>query len=188
MIVNPYDSQLDVFEGTRLLKRTFGLIGKTVQEPSSDRRWVIHGLYAPLPKRVLGGIRAKLISPDGITTFINQRDLEVLLGDGIPGASCRWLNSVYPQVGEDNWFGFCMDTQDLLDDLMDHELMIRLTNGGKLPPGSEIQRTVHTDKNTDTEEIFVSTWDINSEAGIAISTGISTIHNRWTRSYNKRVI
>lgn len=189
MIVNPYTETLAVFSGTRLLKSTFGLVGESIPDRhDSNRRWVIHGLYAPITKRALGGIRAKLLDQSGVVTFCNQRDLEVLLGLGVPGARCKWYEGEYQRVGSNNWFGFCMDTDDCDDDLMDHELLLKLSFNGIVPSGAEVQRTLHLDEDDEVEEILVFSWNMNYAGGISPNGSVNMLHERWTRTYSKRVL
>src|ERR1700689_4821822 len=133
MLLPPFIDKhlLEVFNGTRLLRNDFGLIGESIEDPFTPQRiWTIQGIYAPVPGRALGGVRAKLTDQHEFVTFCNQRDLEVLLGLGTPGRWCRWLGDEYIEPGDRAWCGFCTDAEDLRDDLYERELMLRHNHPG----------------------------------------------------------
>ena len=122
MLINPC-TPLPVMPGTRILAEPLGLVGVPVEDPRQHgRTWTITNLFAPIHGRALGGIRAKLLDYKGFISFINQRDLELLLDVARPGEWCPWLNTEYPGVNssEEGWFGICCDVEDMLDERQEY--------------------------------------------------------------------
>lgn len=186
MLLNPYSSAnrdlLATIPGTNIIEETLGIAGLVLCEPSNmDRDWTVMSLYAPVPGRALGGIRAKLVDQKGFVTFCNQRDLEVLLEIAQPGGYCVWLDNEYPAPGERDWIGLCVDHEDLLDDLFDREMEARaqLPNGTPLSPGLELERRVHNGIDNDFEETLTLLWDFDPESGMGPDPRRETIEQRW---------
>lgn len=177
MIVHPYNTTLAVFPKTRLLKETFGLVGATIVEPAKGAKWTIHGFYAPIPARALGGIRARVLLNNGMVSFVNQRDLEVLLGDERPGAQCRWATGAYAHPEEKDWCGFCVDADDGYDDLLERELFIRGMNQGLIPDSATIQRTLYSAPDQQIRQNFMA------KANRPNTCDISGLDERWLRLY-----
>ncbi len=189
MIVNAYKTKLSVIPGTRLLVETLDLVGLHLQdETQPTRRWTIQNVYAPLPSRALGGIRVKLTDNKNYVTFCNQRDLEVLLGVAQPGQYCGWAECDYVGPGDSNWFGFCADEEDLLDDLYERELLLRnQMPGGILTPEYNIERFVHLSRNNDCFDVFVLLQDVDPYSGVFPDPRFETIESRWLRSERTKV-
>jgi hypothetical protein len=187
MLVNPYAERLLTYGGTRLLQKDFGLVGTILPDPFNKRRlWTIQGLYAPIPGRSLGGVRAKLQDRKGFISFLNQMDMEILLGIAVPGKKCRWSGKEYAEVESPNFFGFCCDDDDLLDDLYDRELMIR-GETGLLPYGAEVLRRIHYEDRVDYEELRILLQDVDPDTGIGPDMRIDTIERRWVRVERNRL-
>lgn len=186
MIVHPFTdrNRLQVCGG-RLLTETFGLVGAQVNDPCETRReWSIEGLYAPIWGRAIGGIRARVVDQKDVTSFINQRDLEVLLGIGRPGDYCRWLGSDYVDPYDRSWVGFCMDDEDLRDDLYARETVLRyhqeqMTGSTILPQQLELDRYIRA--NADLREMLCLMFDFDQETGFSPDTRLETIDLRWRR-------
>lgn len=179
MLINPYQVNVATVPGTRMLQESFGLTGFEIEDPAThNRTWTIHNLYAPITGRTLGGIRAKLVDAKGFVTFCNQRDLEILLEIAKPGQWCTWANSEYPGLNDIGWYGLCMDTEDLFDDLYERELMLLAQHQHEQlnPSTIEITRRIHTDKKSDWEDL----WILNSGMGIPCN-GRESLRNRWIR-------
>jgi hypothetical protein len=191
MIVNPFMEPLRMVPvpGTRILQETFDILNVQVRDPKdSGRLWEVHELYAPIPGRALGGIRAKLVDEKGFITFCNQRDLEVLVGLGVPGKWCRWMNEDYLHPDDREWFGLCADEEDLLDDLQAREMALRRqVHGGVLTPPAEFTRRVHLEPKNDFEELFILLGDYDPETGMYPDPRLETIERRWVRSQRERV-
>lgn len=202
MLVHPYNerdkARLETFVGTRLLKDDLGLVGVVVRDPSdSERLWRVQSVYAPIPRHGLGGVRAKFVDQYDFVTFCNQRDLEVLLELGTPGRYCPWLGTEYVEPGEREWYGFCVDGEDLNDDLYDRETLLRQTSPTPmLPAGYTIKRRVYYGgefiKSThrgaaNYEEEWDLLWDMDPETGECPDTKISTLNRRWSRTAKGRV-
>jgi hypothetical protein len=190
MLINPYEERLVTYEGTRLLKETYGIVGEGVRSVADPQRlWVIQGLYAPVPQRALGGIRARLTDNRGFVTFINQRDLEVMIGLGRPGEKCPWLGEPYLSQFSKDWCGFCMDRDDLLDDLMERELFLRCSYPplSVLPPGTDLTRLLFVEQGHEVKEELVLVWDMNPETGESPDTSVTTIDNRWATTRSVRL-
>lgn len=172
-----------------MLPEDFGLTGRRLRDPKdSFREWEVHMLYAPIPGRALGGIRAKLVDAKGFITFCNQRDLEVLLGLAQPRAWCRWAGEDYVGPDHKDWFGLCADEDDLIDDLQERELVMRgQFPGGILPPDIEFTRRVHLEPRMDFEDYYILLRDFDPETGFFPDMRLETIENRWVRSQRERV-
>lgn len=183
MIVNPYTDRYLVrtFEGTRLLQETLGVIGAQVRDgPDVRRIWTVQGLYAPIPGRALGGIRARLIDTKGFVSFCNQRDLEVLLGAGEPGHYCQWLGKEYVDEWDPEWIGICADDDDLLDDLYDRELLLRAESvTDMLETGMELRRFYQREHKRDIDEVLQLILDAEPETGMGPDPRFETVGMRW---------
>lgn len=189
MLLNPYKNRgMSIVPGTRVLQDSLGLAGFQHMDPAMPGRiWTLHYLFAPIERRALGGIRAKFVDNKGFTSFCNQRDLEVLLGIANPGDYCYWLDSKYPDPDDADWYGLCVDSEDLLDDLQDRELRLREQYPGVLPGNLEIVRRVH-DAGKDSQELLTLLWDMDPETGYSPDTRLETIERRWVlveRTYVK---
>jgi hypothetical protein len=194
VLVHPYNERdkprLETFVGTRLLRDDLGLSGVVVRDPDeSERLWRVQSVYAPLPRQGLGGVRTKLVDQYGFITFCNQRDLEVLLGLGTPGRNCPWIGKEYVEPGDREWFGFCADEEDLLDDLYDRETLLRQTCALPiLPRNSSIKRRIYTSgRGGHLEEEWDMLWDMDPETGICPDTRLETLERRWTRVARSKV-
>lgn len=184
MLLNPSRQPLPVWPGTRVLSQSFGLVGVAFEDPhQSERCWTITTIFAPIPGRALGGIRAKLVDQQGFITFLNQRDLELLLDLAKPGAWCEWLGGSYPGVTcyDEGWFGFCVDSIDLEDDLQERELLLRQQYSGTLPSNIELSRLVHAEHQHDYEELLLLLWDKDVDTGYSPDPRIETIGRRWVQ-------
>jgi hypothetical protein len=174
MIVHPLLEHLDTVPGTRLLLDHFDLVGRLVLDPTDPRRdWRIHGFYAPLRARAIGGVRARLVDQKGFVSFLNQRDLEVLLGLGQPGARCPWLGRSYVAPGHPDWIGPAADEDDLDDDLVERSLALFAQHAFLLPP-MDLPRRIHEGPRDDLEELQVLVAVADAPA-------------RWARAERRRV-
>lgn len=190
MLLNPFTDRLDLIPGTRCLQDPLGLSGvQLIEQDTPFRIWTIQWVLAPIPNRALGGIRAKLIDAKGFITFCNQRDLEVLLGYGVPGKYCSWAKKNYPSPQDPEWYGLCCDTEDLNDDTFEYECRLRQHYAGYqyLPSNLELTRRVHVDSGHDVEEMLVLLWDMDRDTGQAPDTRYETVHHRWSRVERTRV-
>jgi hypothetical protein len=188
VLVNPYQQRLTTFDGTRLLLETLEIVGRGVRDTADPRRiWTIQSLYAPVSQRALGGIRAKLVDREDFVTFLNQRDLEVLLGIGKPGDKCAWSGRRYVGPDDDEWVGFYMDEDDLLDDLQEREMLLRAEHPGVLPYGLELTRYIHREQHVDFEELWTMLWDADLETGFGPDTRFETLGQRWVRIEQRRI-
>ena len=185
MIINPYRDRQAItpISGTRKLQTDFGLIGTTLRDPfNPKRRWTISSLYSPVSERASGGIRAKLVDDKDFFTFVNQMDLEVLLQVARPGEVCKWAGKKYSTPGDSSFFGFCVDDDDLLDDLYDRELMLRaMSETGILGSNCEVIRRIHLEEKIDVEEYQILMWDGDPESGMFPDPRLETIEKRWVR-------
>ncbi len=192
MLVNPYAEKIRVatYGGTRMIQEDLGVIGAEVWDPKEPlRKWFVQSLYAPLPGRMLGGIRAKLEDEKGFVSFLNQRDLEVSLGLARPGQWCSWAGHEYVDPEDRDWFGICADEDDLLDDLQEREFFHRAAcPGGVLYPPLEIQRRVHVDTKSDFEELYMLLWDADPDTRMGPDLRLETIESRWSRVEKVRVV
>lgn len=179
MLLNPYNVKLPTIPGTRFLENSFGLEGfEYKRESEPNRVWTLQYLLDSVPNRYLGGIRAKFLDNKGFVSFCNQRDLEVILGLGVPGEICQWSDQEYPGEGDLDWFGLCVDEYDLDDDLFERELRMRETSP-VLQPGMELYRLVH-DGGKDFSELHACMTDID-DRGYTPDVNFGTITRRWSR-------
>lgn len=188
MIINPSSCKgnaLEVVNG-RMLVETFGLVGEHFRDVSNPhRRWTISGFFSPLPMAI-SGIRARVVDQHDFVSFINQRDLEVLLDIAKPGDHCAWLGEDYASPYERSWIGVCADASDLEDDLFLREAELRmmqteLTGEPLLPTGLELTRRVHIGGSLDTEELHYLSGDFDRETGMFPDLRFQTITERWVR-------
>ncbi len=189
LLPNVYLRRPATVPGTRLLEATHNVVGARIVDPDNALRvWEVQGLYLPIDGRALGGVRAKLFDQKGFVTFCNQRDLEVLLGIGRVGEPVDWRDDEYVGPEDPEWFGFCCDDDDLMDDLYDRELFARqqLPNG-LLLPGGEMDRRVHLSRSNDCEELLIVVQDIDPETGLFPDTRFETVERRWSRAERRRV-
>jgi hypothetical protein len=129
----------------------------------------------------LNGVRAKFLDNKGFVTFCNQRDLEVLIGIAKPGSPCHWAGTDYPDVADPGWFGFCVDEEDLDDDLLDRELRLREHYPGVLPSNLQVIRRVHDGGVSDREEMHMLLADMDRYTGYGPDPRLETINARWVR-------
>lgn len=182
MLLNPYETQLPVLPGTRMLQYQLGVEGYQIVDPTTQGRiWTIQRVFAPIPGRHLGGVRAKLMDQKGFITFCNQRDLEVMLGLVRPGSWCRWAGQDYPEPGDSDWFGFCMDRPDMCDDLHEREMQLLAENPYGLQWNAEIHCRLHLGGSVDVEEL----WQINN--GQPVGWDVETLHYRWIKVSRDRL-
>jgi len=185
MLVNPYREldKLKTFEFTRIMQQDFGLPGVVLRDLYEPRRqWTITRVLAPLPNRFVGGIRVKLIDNKQFVTFCNQRDLEVLLGIGVPGKKCLWGVGEYVEPGDREWHGLTADFDDLLDDLQDREMELREQFPQGIPRDLQIERRIHLDDpRTDVVQLDQFLWDMDPTTGEGPDGRIQTIAKRWSR-------
>jgi hypothetical protein len=187
MLINPNSGHLPTFPETRMLQEAFGLAGWQFTDLRDPQRiWTLQYFLSPIPGRALGGIRARFLDNKNFVSYCNQRDLEVLLGIGTPGRKCLWGGGLYPEVGDSDWYGLCVDGEDLTDDLQDRELRLRQSAPGILPTNMEMQRTVH-DAGSDTSELLYLIGDMDFVSGYGPDMRIETIEQRWVRIERHRV-
>lgn len=181
---------LQLIPGTRMLSEcvlTPGMPVTDFREPW--RHWSVQWLFAPIPGRKVGGVRAKLIDHKGFTGFINQRDLEVTLGHGKAGTWCEWLGAEYRSPTDRDWYGICCDADDLEDDLFERECWLRQQlQYPYLPTHLEIRRRLHIDEGNDVEELDVLLGDMNFETGQYPDPRLETVSRRWTRAERSPLI
>jgi hypothetical protein len=183
-IVDPYIDKhlMATYMGTRLLQATFDLVGAQIRDPfRSSRLWTLQAFYAPVRGRALGGVRARLTDQKNFVTFVNQRDLEVLLGIAEPGTWCQWARQEYEPVDSSGWYGFAMDDDDLEDDLHDREMVLRVGSPDGFLMEGELHRRVHLDEDFDAEEYFILIWDADPETGMSPDMRLETVERRWKR-------
>lgn len=185
MLINPNRIQLPTIPGTRILEENFGLPGFRYIDPRQPyRTWVLQLLYAPIRRRRLGGVRAKFMDDKSYISFCNQRDLEVILGLAMPGTRCGWADMDYAQAGDPDWFGLCVDDEDLEDDLLERELRLRdqyyQAQTLILPPNLELERRIHNG-STDMQELFLLLGDADPVTGYGPDSRLETVTKRWVR-------
>ena len=195
MLLNP-NGVLPVLPSTHILTEDFGLAGTQFEDPiETNRIWTIYRLFSPLKGRALGGIRAKVVDNKGFISFVNQRDLELLLDIAKPGAWCAWLGAPYPYVNdqEDGWCGLCCDEEDLRDELHEYELMLRQQYNEHyqvqcIPSGVEYTRRIHAEESRDYEELLTFLWDKDPETNYGPDGRLETLQRRWCSVEHRKVV
>lgn len=202
MLLHPYldRGRLATYSPTRLLVDGLGIIGLTLRDPmEKERWWTVTQVFAPVEGRMVGGVRAKAVDERGFLTFINQRDLEVLMGIGEVGSLCPWLGTDYVSTASSEWMGMCADEEDLADDLYLQELELRshssldgLLNGFSYQPLSgepeqQIVRRLHLDYGQDVEELLLLRQDFDPETGEYPDTKPETLMQRWVKVERRKV-
>lgn len=186
MLIHPFGYRFLPIPGTRLLEETFDLIGSRVEWPVG-RHWTILGFYEPKgSKYVSAGVRARVVDTKGFYSFINQRDLELLLDPDLAGQWCQWMGEDYPEPGGKLWYGPCVDAIDLQDDMHSVEQELRQTYGDPLPPLST-QRRIH-DNGADWEREEVLLRDFDLTTGMSPDPRLETIGSRWVTAERRPVI
>lgn len=189
MLLNPCGS-LPVLPGTRMLSEGFGVVGLCVDDPKTFRRkWTVTKLYAPIQGRALGGIRVRLADNKGFVSFCNQRDFELMMEIAAPGQWCPWTNEEYPGINDPEFYGPCMDEEDLLDDLYERELELRANFPHPwLASNTEITRRIHLDAKDDAEELQILLWDMDPYTGDYPDPRFETLQRRWSRVERRRLM
>lgn len=185
MLIHPFEYRFRPIPGTRLLEETFSLVGAEVEWPKG-RLWTILGFYEPKgAKCVLAGVRARVKDMKGFYSFINQRDIELLLDPALAGTWCKWMGEEYPELGGRSWFGPCVDAIDLQDDLHAIEQELRHEYGEPLPPLS-VGRRIH-DNGSDWEREELLLHDTDPTTGMSPDSRIETINSRWVTAERRPV-
>jgi hypothetical protein len=189
LIINLYRDRPNTFPGTRVIETQLGIEGVRFADPlNAQRIWQIETAYMPVPGRILGGLRVKVRDQRDFISFCNQRDLEVILGYAQPGELCPWLDEDYVDCANESWVGLACDDEDLRDDLLEREGLLRTQMPmGILTTEYDIARRVHIGKNYDVEDLFVMLGDYAPETGQSPDTRFETIEHRWMRAERKRV-
>jgi hypothetical protein len=191
LLINVYRDRPAAIPGTRLMEAQLGIEGVHFTDPLDARRaWQIENVYLPIPGRAIGGIRAKVRDQKGFISFCNQRDLEVILGEGRPGELCPWLDDGYVGVDDDDWVGMACDEEDLRDDLFEREWVLRSGQPlGILTAEYDIARRIHLGRHYDAEELFQHRQysDVDFITGQSPDTRLETLEQRWIRVERMRV-
>ena len=178
MLLHPYKDRVVGLDGSRRIADLWGIVGVQLLHPDNPQRvWQIQTLFSPVRRRALGGIRARLMDNKGFVTFLNQRDLEVLLGDAQEGEACPWTGKDYPGPGDIEWYGFGVDEEDLEDDLYELESYIRSYYPKGIPPETEVHRRIHFG-SYDGIRLTTLLWDV-TETGEVPDTRRETLTRRW---------
>lgn len=183
MIVNPFTEKgrLATFRGTRILREDFNLLDHIVKDVRRPyREWTIVGVYSPLTCRAVEGIRVKVVDESGVITFVEQMDLEVLMGLAHKGDMCAWSGKRYLGPGDNAFAGLVCDEDDLLDDLMDTENVIRMSTP-VIPDRATIHRKLHLEFGHEVEETWMMLGDSDKETGMSPDLRMETLERRWKR-------
>jgi len=174
---------IDPFAAQALLRHIGGVF------ELEGRHWTVRQFFMPLTKdhTVRSGARALVIDEWGFLGFVNQRDLELLLGLAKPGQWCLWLGTKYPEMDSSDFYGVCADPVDLLDELYMHEQELRQQYGGVLPGGLEYSRLVHRERGVDVQQLLTLLWDADPHTGMSPDPRFETIESRWVRIQEERV-
>lgn len=192
MIVNPYKGTdaTAVIPPTRLLVNQQDMIGVEFVDPKNPNWiWTVIALLAPIPGRTLPGVRLWVQDHRvGIYSCYGQRDAEVALGYYNEGDIVPWMSGTHRYVspGDPNFYGACMDVEDLRDDLLLRERMVRSelfrqTGSYRIPPGSTLKRKIHMDYQQVIEETLICYADPLTTQGTP-GTDLDGVTTRWRRN------
>ena len=172
---------------SRMLEDGLGILGISFKDPYNPARiWTVQGLYLPIDGMAIGGVRAKVNDQFGYFSFVNQRDLEVLIEEAEPGNYCRWMGSDYVGPQDRRWIGLGVDEVDLEDDLYERELILRRDSAtGILDPNTEIHRRYHS--GGDYLDTCILMWDVDVDTGESPDTKFHTLMRRWRRIGRERL-
>jgi len=191
MIVDPqrlWQAPITTYGGGRAIEDPYGVVGEVFE--LEGRHWTVRQLFLPITRdrTVRSGIRAMVADEWGIVGFVNQRDLELLLGFKRPKEWCHWLGTTYPELDSRDFFGVCADPEDLKDELHLHELELRIQYGGILPGGIDYTRLVHKEKGVDVQQLFSFMWDADPKTGMSPDPRFETLDSRWVRVQEERLV
>lgn len=155
-----------------------------------NRIWTVRQFY--LPKVTTGntvetGVRAMVVDDHGFVSFVNQRDLEVLLDIRRAGEWCAWLGAPYVGTKESEFYGCCCDEADAWDELHSYEMELRRQfPNGFIPGEQQRERWIHYGWCRDEYELWHFLWDAEPSTGISPDSRLETIESRWTRSHHEK--
>lgn len=178
-------SELKIGE-SNLLMILSPYIGAKIEDTSNPHRyWTVTNIFAPNERLAIRGVRLRLRDQTGVTTFLNQRDAEVLLDIAEPGWRVPWQNNlIYPRISDSSFVGFAMDVTDLADDLHILEANLRksvhATTGRTYLSDGRIERKVYTGSKNNSREVFEFVSDTNSN-GLMPDLSLTSIGSRWRR-------
>lgn len=192
MIVHPTSDAraTQVIAPTRCLDDQFGLVGATFEDPKNPRwTWTVLGVYSPIPNRTLPGVRTLVVHPQsGVYSFYNQRDLEVAIGMYSQGDVIPWMPGIvrYPGPHNPNFYGACLDNEDIRDLTQQQERMLRqeiLKQQGnmRIPAGYQLKRRLHMDYTRVVEETIQCLGD-NLSANGTVDMSLDAVERRWRRT------
>jgi hypothetical protein len=176
--------KIETVPGTRILVETFGLIGSRFIDPEEEnRKWTVINVLRPVVVRPDRGVRCRVIDQVGITSFVENADLELLMHRAKPGEFCPWTQDKYPEIGDElaGWRGLFMEESDIEDDLHLRELELRQEMGWGILPEMQLTRYLHLGGNRDVERLDMLLMDYDPETGLGPDPTIDTINRRWVR-------
>ena len=163
-------------------------VGRNFEDPKDvGRVWTVQHMYAPIPGTRLSGtpcvyLRARVLDQYGFSSFINERDLELLLEVAKPGAYCPMTGGAYPGIRDeqDGWHGFNMGLEEIEDDLQFLEMtVVRPQNSGLVPYGAELIQRIHREEDIDIEKRWSAGCDWDPYTRQGPDGRIETIGYRW---------
>lgn len=171
-------------------------VGASFKDPlDSLTRWTVTHMLTPISGRRLGGrpvlfYRARLVDQRGVGAYINQRDLELLVGAAKTGSHCELTGGYYPGINDidDGWVGICTDSLDEVDELYIREMSLRAMPqyGGWLYPNilCTWQVRVVSEEHAPRTRYWLSGYDYMPETWqtanpIGPDTRFSSVEKRW---------
>lgn len=172
---------------TRLLHLRSPCIQKTFRDPDDKSRiWTIIDAFMPVEARIHLGVRFRCIDSRGYTSFVPQRDLEVLMRLAEAGSRIPWHHGAYyvSPFSETTWVGVGMSKEDLLDDLFVRECTLRIERYSTqpIPVGSTITRHLYVRNGNDGmnyEEQLSCAGDADPHSGYGPCPDVRSVETRW---------
>ncbi len=191
MLLNPNvdKDKLKTYAGTRILRNDLNLLQKELKDPENTLRvWRIVGVYAPVRGRAVVGIRVKVVDKQGIVSFVEQMQLEVLLGLVTPGTQCRWSGKTYQPAVHQLFHAFVMDDDDCMDDLLDREHILRAQYpDGVIPDQTGLIRQYQEEPGLMYRDTLELLTDGDVSTGMRPDYRLETISKRWLRQNRERL-
>jgi len=186
-LVNPIDCSNRYRVGSsNLLSIPLDYFNLPFADPTSrGRQWIVRNAFAVDPSYVEMGLRLRVFDTrDELCSFINQRDLEVLLGLARPDHQIPWAPSQrFYAPGAHGFVGLYLDEVELEDDLFLRECVLRCITfrcqPTPIPKGTAITRALYDSQMQEYQEVLHCVGDCNPVSGWGPDPERASVKTRW---------